>query len=759
VDYIINLNKRYNFFLRLSKKAKIIVSVIMIAIIAFLVYFFTFRSSGEVAVTQRTQQVRKGNLNVSITGSAAISTSSKEDLTAKVQGTLTKVNYKQGDKVTKDSILYEIDDTEAQLNVSKLENSLKQAKLSSSDSQTSLNSLTVTAPFSGVVKNLKIKTGDSVSKGTTAMTLVDESKLKFIASFSDKNRKYIKVGQGVTVSIGKSSDKTSSNTSITGTSITGPSTTNTTSTSTPMPTSDTSTSSAITVTGYVNYINNASYTNSNGDEVYNIEFVVFNSGTLTEGSSATASLTTSNGTSNSITSGTLSFINNSDIKSNADGKVQYINVREGQKVGSGAALFKQNGDSMSLTADNNNLSVASAELELKKAKDQLELYKIKAPIDGVISLQTLKVGDSLSSGTALSTISNNSDAEIELSIDELDIAKIKVDQEAQITVDAMSDTTKTPLTGKVTEVATEGTSSNGVTTYPVTIKIDKSDNLKVGMNATAEIFINKKTDILLVPIEAVTKMGDRSFVWVTSKGSSSENGNSGNMPRNNNGNYNNNNNNSSNNNSSNNGYSRNNNNYSRNNNNGNSKNANNNYNRNSNSGTNNQAGGLSSKMQQNSSYYANAKRVLVETGIYNTQYIEVKSGLSEGDTIILPQLVSSSNNTSSTQQQNSLFGGGMMGGGMGRDMGQSNRNRNNSQNSSGTNNNNGTGSSSNNSNNKSNNTTNNGSTSNNNNNINNNNINNNNNNNNNTTTNSNNNSNTNTSSSNSSGSSGSSGTR
>lgn len=46
---------------------------------------------------------------------------------------------------------------------------------------------------------------------------------------------------------------------------------------------------------------------------------------------------------------------------------------------------------------------------------------------------------------------------------------VKIGQEVKVTIDAISDTEKEPMTGTVSEIALEGTSMNSVTTYPVTI--------------------------------------------------------------------------------------------------------------------------------------------------------------------------------------------------------------------------------------------------------------------------------------------------
>jgi HlyD family secretion protein len=152
--------------------------------------------------------------------------------------------------------------------------------------------------------------------------------------------------------------------------------------------------------------------------------------------------------------------------------------------------------------------------QLVAAKNELDKYDIYSPIDGILTLNDLKAGDVLKSGDVIGYTADYDHMQFEISIDELDISKIKIGQSTNVTIDALAETNGKPISGSVSKVAIEGTSTNGVTTYPVTIQIDKADNLKSGMNANAEILIEQRKDVLFVPIEAVNKRGGKSFVSV-----------------------------------------------------------------------------------------------------------------------------------------------------------------------------------------------------------------------------------------------------
>ncbi|GAA3330450.1 hypothetical protein GCM10020331_083060 [Ectobacillus funiculus] len=86
-------------------------------------------------------------------------------------------------------------------------------------------------------------------------------------------------------------------------------------------------------------------------------------------------------------------------------------------------------------------------------------------------------------------ITNYNDLQVVVGVDELDISKVAVGQTATVAVSAFEDT---DYTGTVTAVANEGTASNGVSTFDVTVHLDKSDNLKNRYDSRSEHFNTKQ---------------------------------------------------------------------------------------------------------------------------------------------------------------------------------------------------------------------------------------------------------------------------
>lgn len=157
------------------------------------------------------------------------------------------------------------------------------------------------------------------------------------------------------------------------------------------------------------------------------------------------------------------------------------------------------------------LSVSQKESTLSDAKETLTDYTITAPIDGIIADVSVKAGDSLSANEAVATIIANQQI-AEITLNEVDVAAVKVGQKATMTFDAVSDLT---LTGYVSEVDAIGTVSQGVVSYNVTIAFDTQDErVKPGMSVAAAIITNVKQNVLLVPNTAVKSNAGGNYVLI-----------------------------------------------------------------------------------------------------------------------------------------------------------------------------------------------------------------------------------------------------
>ena len=160
------------------------------------------------------------------------------------------------------------------------------------------------------------------------------------------------------------------------------------------------------------------------------------------------------------------------------------------------------------------LTVRQRQNDLADAQQKLADYTVRAPFDGIVAVVNVKKGDPASSGTAVATlISQQGTADI--SLNEIDIAKVKTGEKATMTFDAVPDLT---LTGSVIEIDTIGTVTQGVVTYNVKIGFDAQDErVKPGMSVSASIITEVKQDVLTVSNSAVKTQGNRHVVQIVAQ--------------------------------------------------------------------------------------------------------------------------------------------------------------------------------------------------------------------------------------------------
>ncbi|PIZ70408.1 MAG: hypothetical protein COY09_03080 [Candidatus Portnoybacteria bacterium CG_4_10_14_0_2_um_filter_39_11] len=158
------------------------------------------------------------------------------------------------------------------------------------------------------------------------------------------------------------------------------------------------------------------------------------------------------------------------------------------------------------------LSIDQKQDALADAREKLVDYTVRAPFDGVLIVNTdIKLGDPLGASTAVATIITKQRI-VEISLNEVDVAKIKVSQKVNLTFDVISDLN---LTGIVAEVDPLGTATQGVVSYNIKIIFDaQDDRVKPGMSVTASIITDVRQDVLMVPNAAIKSQGSTNYVEV-----------------------------------------------------------------------------------------------------------------------------------------------------------------------------------------------------------------------------------------------------
>ncbi|MBI4167049.1 MAG: efflux RND transporter periplasmic adaptor subunit [Acidobacteria bacterium] len=158
--------------------------------------------------------------------------------------------------------------------------------------------------------------------------------------------------------------------------------------------------------------------------------------------------------------------------------------------------------------------IAQAQASLERAEEDLRNSTITSPMDGLVLSRDVEVGDAVSSilvlgsqATLVMTLGDVSEVYVKGKVDEADVSKVYFGQPARIAVESLKDK---KFEGKVTKISPLGVEKDNVTTFEVKVSIrNPSGELKANMSANAEIILEEKKNVLMIPEVAVIYDKDR----------------------------------------------------------------------------------------------------------------------------------------------------------------------------------------------------------------------------------------------------------
>ena len=473
------------------KKRKWLKRVITLAVAAALVAaLFMWQSRGpkqnvNLGYIPAAATVR--DLTVAVTGTGTVRPIDSYRVTALVKGEVLEAPFEEGDTVSKDNLLFRIDAKDVENSIQRAQLSVEQAQLSYNEAVKgkgdAVKNVEIKANATGVVQEVYYKVGDMVAAGTPVADILDRDSLLLTVPFHAADAAGFYAGQAAAVSVDGTYE---------------------------------------TLSGTVDSIAVSDKAGAGGTLVREVKIKVANPGALSSASTGTASV----GAADCAAGGSFAYAAQKTLTAKSSGELASLSIREGDRVTDGQVVGAFKAADLDTQVENARIGLQNAQLSLQSTRDQMENYIITSPISGTVIEKKYKAGDNMDPSTAgaagyMAIIYDMSTLTFEMNIDELDVGKIQVGQEVEITAAALEGQS---FTGRVDKISINGTTTGGATSYPVTIVIDDPQNLLPGMNVSAKIVTERGKNLLTVPIEAVKRGADGGEVTVALPGAMDETG-------------------------------------------------------------------------------------------------------------------------------------------------------------------------------------------------------------------------------------------
>lgn len=471
-DEAIDIERGYDNDSKSGKKKKrirriAVLAGIVILTAAVLIIFKAVKSNNSAKDMYTDTAVTRRTISNTITGSSSIVPNDSYNVMTIKSGDITADYFKEGDTVKKGDKLYQFDDDDARKNLQTSQNALTKAEQAYSDAQKTINNLSIKAGSGGKVKEVLVKEGEMVQSGGKIAVLYNDSTMKIKIPFNENDAANIRTGERAAVTVSGTGNE---------------------------------------IDGVVALVSGASVALESHSTVRYVTINVTNPGALTTSDKATAQI----GEYACADAGQFEYISETSVNAEASGKIEKLYIEENDRVYSGQTVASLDSDSANSTLKNAKLGLDDAKLALEKANDAIDDYLVEAPIEGTVVTKNAKSGDTIDSSNgseALCVIYDLSSVKLSIDVDETEIALVKQGQSVKVTADAVEG----EFEGEITKVPVDGVNENGVTTYTVEVRIDNYGSLLPGMNVDAEITVEEAQDVIAVPVNSVNR-GNIVFV-------------------------------------------------------------------------------------------------------------------------------------------------------------------------------------------------------------------------------------------------------
>ena len=354
-----------------GRKGKKLLLILILLLVVILGVYAAVRMKTEKAASANVKEVRTATVETrditsELSSSGTISPKNTYDITSLVEGEVIAADFEEGDQVEAGQILYQIDTSSMESELTSVNNSLTRAQenyeVALDDYNTALSDYsgnTYKSTEAGYIRTLYIKEGDKVSSNTKIADIYDDKVMKIKLPFLSGEAAFIGAGSGATLTLTDTGEQ---------------------------------------LAGTVTAVSNMDVTLTGGRIVRYVTIEVANPGGLTTDMAATATVGDFICSAESSFEPTLETVMNADISSSVE--VGKLLISEGDYVGKGTPVFTMESKSAEKLLRTYKDSVEKAEETLESARNKVEStqdnydnYTITAPISGQVITKNVKAGD------------------------------------------------------------------------------------------------------------------------------------------------------------------------------------------------------------------------------------------------------------------------------------------------------------------------------------------------------------------------------
>ncbi|MEX2461321.1 MAG: efflux RND transporter periplasmic adaptor subunit [Paenibacillaceae bacterium] len=466
-------------------RRKIVFISILVIIIAGVGSYLLFFNSNKTLVKSTTENivtVTKGNLRASVSGTSQFEAKMMQTISIPSDGTMKSMNLTRNKSVKNGEVLFEINNPDYNISLQKAQLALTQLQKDYDDLNKQFDSLAIIAPLSGkltLANNVDI--ASQVSKTSKIATISDMSTLTVTLPFLLEDASQFKVNDPVDIAIE---------------------------------------GFMLTKMATIKAIAKKPHADAAGNKILDVDIEVSNDHTLDAGLIVQGSITVNGYTSESQGKAALQYSKTVTLISNAGGNIKALNYKNGDLIEQGDVLGTITNDTLQNDISIKQATIDQQQVTIADLQEKVDSLIVKAPFDGLFStdfvnqktntLSSFQVGAKVTLGGQLGGVASLDSMQLPIQVDELDLPSIKDNMTAEVKVDSLAGRI---YKGEVNQISTVGTTTNGVTFYTVVLSVaNANQTLKYGMTATAEILIQNKENVLVLPIETMQSQQGKRYV-------------------------------------------------------------------------------------------------------------------------------------------------------------------------------------------------------------------------------------------------------